>query len=180
MTAEFQNNPFWDYSVSIYGKPDVADACIFLQDRYGFDVNLLLFCVWLGASGRGSLDADEIEGCLRRTGDWRARVIEPLRSIRRACRDEPLGVPEFLLQIFRPLMLDIEKDAEHIEQLVLAELIRNKPAEDVADDVRAFDAQRSLLEYILVAGRDRDGQLDACMRKILCAAFPDAELSELV
>jgi len=179
MTAEFQNNPFWDYSVSIYGKPDVADACIFLQDKYGFDVNLLLFCVWLGAAGRGSLNADEIDGCIKRTRDWRARVIEPLRSIRRACRDEPLGVPEFLLQIFRPLMLDIEKEAEHIEQLVLAELIRNKPAEDVADDVKAFDAQRSLREYVRVAGIDRERQLDACARTILAAAFPDADLSEL-
>ena len=178
MTADFQNNPFWDYSVSIYGKPDVADACIFLQDKYGLDVNLLLFCVWLGASGRGSLDVNEIDGCRRRTGDWRARVIEPLRSIRRACRDEPLGVPEFLLQIFRPLMLDIESDAEHIEQLVLAELIRNKPAEDVADDVKAFDAQRSLLEYIQVAGLERERQLDTCVRTILGAAFPGAELSE--
>lgn len=179
MTAEFQNNPFWDYSVSIYGSPGVADACIYLQDKYDLDVNLLLFCIWLGASGRGSFDAGEIENCLRRTGDWRARVIDPLRSIRRACRDEPLGVPEFLLQIFRPLMQDIELDAEHIEQLVLAELIRNKPAEDVADEVKAFDAQRSLLAYVAVAGLGRERQLDDCLRTIVGAAFPGAELSEL-
>lgn len=179
MTAEFQDNPLWDYSVSLYAKPGVADACIFLQEKYALDVNLLLFCVWLGASGRGALEANEIDGCLKRTGDWRARVIEPLRSIRRACRDEPLGVPEFLLQIFRPLMRDIELDAEHVEQLVLAELIRNKPAESVAEEVQAFDAQRSLLAYLDVAGLRRDRQLDTCLRTLLDAAFPDAELSEL-
>lgn len=179
MSGEFQENPFWDYSLSVYGKVGVADACVYLQDKYGLDVNLLLFCTWLGASGRGSLEQGEIESCIRRTGDWRARVIEPLRSIRRACRAEPLGVPEFLLQIFQPLMREIELDAEHVEQLVLAEFIRNKPAEPVADEVRAFDAERSLLNYLGAAGVPRDRQLDACLRTILSASFPGVALSEL-
>lgn len=172
MVAKFQDHPFWDYSLSLYRQPGVADACLYLQDRYGLDVNLLLFCLWFGASGRGPLQDDEIEDCVRRTGDWRARVIEPLRAIRRACREEPLGVPEFLLQVFRPSMQDIELAAEHVEQLVLAETVRNRPAEAVADEVRANDAERSLLAYIERADIDRDAEFDRCLRVILAAAFP--------
>ncbi|MFQ5635183.1 MAG: TIGR02444 family protein [Gammaproteobacteria bacterium] len=178
MTAAFQDNPFWEYSLSIYGEPGVADACIFLQDKFGLDVNLLLFCVWFAASGRGPLEAADIDDCIKRTRDWRSRVVEPLRAIRRACRDEPLGVPEFLLQVFQPLMRDIELDAEHVEQLVLAEAIRNKPTERVAAEVGAHDAQQNLLAYIGSVGAIRDRQLDDCLRRILRAAFPGAGSGE--
>lgn len=170
--SNFQVNPFWDYSLSIYGKPGVADACVFLQDRYGLDVNIMLFCIWFASSGRGPLDGKDIDDCVRRTGDWRGQVIEPLRSIRRACRDQPLGVPEFLLQIFRPLMRDIELHAEHVEQLVLAETVRDRPAEDVAGDVRVNDAEQSLFAYVRGAGLERDASIDECIGKILLAAFP--------
>jgi len=179
MVNDFQHNPFWDYSLSLYGKPGVADACIYLQDRYGLDVNLLLFCVWIGASGRGLLDAGDIDTCMQRSGDWRARVVEPLRAIRRACREEPLGVPEFLLQAFRPRMREIELDAEHVEQLVLAEAVRTRPAEPVADDVRANDTRLNLAAYLNAAGMQRDERADDCLRVLLSAAFPGSEFGEL-
>ena len=172
MKDEFQDNPFWDFSVSIYGRPGVADACLFLQDRYGLDVNVMLFCVWVGSTGRGPLEVHEIDACVSRSSDWRKRVIEPLRQIRRACRDKPLGVPEFLLQVFRASMHDVELDAEHVEQLVLAELVPTMPVEDVADDVRFDDARLSLLRYVQHQGAPRDSGLDECLLAILRAAFP--------
>lgn len=172
MKIEFQDSPFWDFSLSIYGRPGVADACLFLQDRYALDVNVMLFCVWVGLTGRGPLGAPEIDACVSRTSDWRKRVIEPLRQVRRACRDEPLGVPEFLLQVFRPSMHDVELDAEHVEQLVLAELVPTKPVDDVADDTRLDDVRRSLLRYVQHQGVSRDSRLDECLATILRAAFP--------
>jgi uncharacterized protein (TIGR02444 family) len=172
MKNEFQDSPFWDFSLAIYGRPGVADACLFLQDRYGLDVNVMLFCVWVGSTGRGSLEAHEIDACVSRSSDWRERVIEPLRQIRRACRDEPLGVPEFLLQVFRTSMHDVELDAEHVQQLVLAELAPTMPVADVADDVRFDDVRRSLLRYVQHQGVPRDSRLDECLATILRAAFP--------
>lgn len=38
---------FWDYSVARYGHPRVKTLCLRLQDEWGFNVNLLLFCGWL-------------------------------------------------------------------------------------------------------------------------------------
>jgi uncharacterized protein (TIGR02444 family) len=37
-------NAFWDFSLKVYAAAGVADECILLQDRFGIDVNLLLFC----------------------------------------------------------------------------------------------------------------------------------------
>jgi len=37
---------FWQFSVSRYGKPGVADACLTLQDQFGINVNLVLLYCW--------------------------------------------------------------------------------------------------------------------------------------
>jgi uncharacterized protein (TIGR02444 family) len=47
-----ENEAFWRFSLAFYERPGVADALIALQDREGFDVNLVLFALWLGISAR--------------------------------------------------------------------------------------------------------------------------------
>lgn len=173
--ATFPENSFWDYSLSVYAMPHVADACVFLQDRYELDVNVLLFCVWVGASGRQPLEPEALRDCIRRIRDWRARVVEPLRSIRRACRDEPLGVPEFLLESFVPSMRNTEIDAERVEQLVLADSVRHQPEETIDDAMKAQRALRNLRAYVAVTGAESGGRLDECLRTLFEAAFPGME-----
>ena len=41
----------WGFSLRVYGSDRVADACLWLQDHRAIDVNLLLYCCWLGARG---------------------------------------------------------------------------------------------------------------------------------
>ena len=175
--ATFPDNSFWDFSLSVYSRPHVADACVFLQDRYELDVNLLLFCIWVGDAGKKPLEADALRDCMRRTRDWRTRVIEPLRSIRRACRAEPLGVPEFLLEACVPSMRDAELDAERVAQLVLADIVRHQPSESIDDAAKARRALHNLRAYIAVVGCESGGQLDDCLRTVFTAAFPDAEFA---
>ena len=45
---DLPSSRFWDFSLEIYAKPGVAQACLALQDECGADVNLLLFCCWAG------------------------------------------------------------------------------------------------------------------------------------
>ena len=81
MTAA-SGNPFWDYSLALYGREGVERACLALQDRLGLDVNLLLFCCWAGNRGR-TLSPDEIDRLIAATQTWRAEVVAPLRGARR-------------------------------------------------------------------------------------------------
>ena len=55
-----QDEAFWRFSLAFYERPGVPDALIALQDRDGFDVNLILFALWLGISGRGLLGGDAL------------------------------------------------------------------------------------------------------------------------
>src|SRR6516162_7809580 len=48
---------FWRFSLTFYALPRVAPALLALQDLEGLDVNLMLFALWLGISGRHPLDS---------------------------------------------------------------------------------------------------------------------------
>ena len=175
-----QPHQFWDFSLDIYRKPGVADACLFVQDRYGLNVNFVLFCVWVADCGSGALSTADIATAMRRIMDWEKHIVRPLREIRRLCRQEPLGVPEFLLQTFHPRIETAELEAEHVEQLVLAEFARSLPVAtpEVTSEVNdrptdsVSDAVCSLKSYIGTLDVDQDAQLTECLTVILRAVFP--------
>lgn len=75
---------FWDFSLALYGKPEVATACLDLQDRHGRDVNLVLYLCWLGMSGRGRVDPAGLARAEAAVAPWRRLAIEPLRKARRS------------------------------------------------------------------------------------------------
>ena len=73
----------WRFSVAFYARPGVSEALIALQDRARCDVNLMLFALWLGASGRSRLTNEELEIADRIARPIRADIVEPLRALRR-------------------------------------------------------------------------------------------------
>ena len=73
----------WRFALDFYALPDVSGALIELQDRAGLDVNLILFALWHGLSGRGRLDAQQLAAADQAVGMFRAEIIEPLRMLRR-------------------------------------------------------------------------------------------------
>ena len=79
MTAfRFENHPFWDFSLRVYGSDGVPAACIALQERRGIDVNLLLFSAWIGESGRGVLAESDLDATLAATTLAGAAVADRL------------------------------------------------------------------------------------------------------
>ena len=73
--SDFLPHPFWNFSLEIYAGEGVAEACLDLQARRGCDVNVLLFCCWLGASGRPTLTADRLRTILRASDVWQAEIV---------------------------------------------------------------------------------------------------------
>ena len=41
------DNEFWRFSLEVYQDEEVQRLCLSLQDDYGLDVNVVLFCLWL-------------------------------------------------------------------------------------------------------------------------------------
>ncbi|MEX0962777.1 MAG: TIGR02444 family protein [Pseudohongiellaceae bacterium] len=72
---------FWNFSLNLYSREDVADACLQLQEEYQLDVNLILFCYWYG-SRFGVIEAKLLSQVIDFSLQWRSHVVQPLRNTR--------------------------------------------------------------------------------------------------
>lgn len=108
-------NPFWDFSLAAYERSGVAEACLDLQERYGIDVNLLLFSAWAGHCGR-SLGGNEMAGLIAAAAAWQVEVVRPLRSVRTWLKRQDHLAEDFGL---REQTKALELQAEMLEQLLL-------------------------------------------------------------
>ena len=73
----------WRFSLAFYTRPCVSEALIALQDRAGRDVNLMLFALWLGVSGRSRLSEEKLAVADRIARSIGVDIVEPLRALRR-------------------------------------------------------------------------------------------------
>lgn len=136
-TSETQQqavDAFWRFSLAFYGLPDVSRALIVLQDREGLDVNLILFAIWVGVSGRGRLDRDALMAADRAVCEVRTEIVQPLRTLRRKLAEHPDADVQELRQSLKAL----ELASERIVQTRLARLAG--PVCTTAADVTAAHA----------------------------------------
>ena len=130
---------FWHFALALYAKPGVAPACLELQDRHGKDVLIALFGCWLGASGRGRLDAAALARAEAAARPWRQSVVEPLRRTRHALKGIE-GADELYNR-----MKKIELDAERLAMQRLAPLAPlPDPSASSADRTEAARANLAL------------------------------------
>ncbi|MBI0536481.1 TIGR02444 family protein [Roseomonas sp. KE2513] len=109
------SNDLWRFSCTVYAAPGVAEACLYLQDRYGADVNLLLLAAWLG-SMRGVRMEMPLPDAIA-DASWQEAVIRPLRAVRRRVKAGGLDDPSF--REFHAQLLATELAAERIRQAQL-------------------------------------------------------------
>lgn len=109
---QYQND-FWRFSLALYGQPGVARECLELQDKFGLNINLLLFCAWLGRR-EIALGRDDLEGALRVIASWHDHVVHPLRVVRRQMKLHHDDVAALRAEVQR-----IEIEAEQVEQAIL-------------------------------------------------------------
>jgi uncharacterized protein (TIGR02444 family) len=83
-------NPIWEYSLAVYGREEVARECLRAQDELQADVNTVLYAGWLASTDQ-RLSFAHLEGLDAAVGQWRERVVVPLRTLRRQLRDYPDG-----------------------------------------------------------------------------------------
>lgn len=101
-------NPFWDFSLAVYGRPGVPACCLALQDRRGVDVNVLLFAAWAGLDCGIRLSAGELVRIDGSVAGWRDEVVRPLRALRRRAKAED--------DAFHRRMKAAELEAERVQQ----------------------------------------------------------------
>ena len=109
---------FWDFSLRFYRLPGVEEALIALQDQGGHDVNLILYALWHGWSGRGAIGERERAAAESAAGPIREQIAAPLRALRRHLKADP----DPAVQALRERVKALELEAERIAQSRLAAL----------------------------------------------------------
>lgn len=150
--AEFPEHPFWDFSLSVYMSDGVGAACLELQDAHELDVNVLLFCMWQGASGRGALSTAEMKTVTGAVQEWHHDVVRELRAVRVRMKGGIPPAPADLSESLRQRIQKAEIDCEHTEQLMLAGAIDKAADDSRTDDTRLGDAVANIAEYFAAFG----------------------------
>ena len=120
--AQALDNPFWAFSLKVYGAEGVADECLALQERLGLDVNLLLFAAYIGAVEGVTLDARDIAGAAGAVSAWHDDMVRALRGVRRSLKPLSLDARNPLRAAAADLRAQVkgaELEAEKIEQTML-------------------------------------------------------------
>lgn len=110
--------PFRDFATSVYAMPGVEAECLALQDKYGLDVNLVLFCAYTALVLKVELTEQDLMDLEKSVAGLRSTLIEPLRSCRRTMKFA-LGALEVSDRDSAERMLarvkDLELAAEYLE-----------------------------------------------------------------
>jgi uncharacterized protein (TIGR02444 family) len=162
---------FWRFSLALYDRPGVAEACLALQDRHGLDVNILMWCGWHAAEGR-DLTAAGIAAAEAAVIEWQVAVIGSLRTIRRRLKGGLRNLPAEAVEGLRLAIKAAELEAERIEQTALAALPAGAPSKqpDASANLSAYMALRA----VALSPADR-----ACLALIstACTVQPEANVA---
>lgn len=151
MNAPGRRQPFWRHSLRLYARPEVAQACLALQDDHGVDVNLVLLCCWLGRLGC-VLGRRQLRQAQAAAAGWQHAVVQPLRAARRGL--EPMGDAAAVGDAARTLrkrVAALELQAEFLEHELLrhwAEGLEAEPGARPATEATAAN----LRAYLGLAG----------------------------
>jgi uncharacterized protein (TIGR02444 family) len=117
-SAQRRNNPFWDFSLALYSRPDVQKACIDLQDGSGVDVNVLLYMLWKAANGC-QLTSEGAKAVVAAVEPWRLDVVVPLRAARRNLKAPGAAMDAEAAEALRTIVKKAELEAERLQQAAL-------------------------------------------------------------
>ena len=112
------DNPFWQFSLTVYQQPNCADFLLDAQNRYGLDVNVLLYIGWL-AHQKKSLKLSST--FISTIGSFQQNVVQPIRKIR-------IAVKKIKNAEFYEALKRLELLAENLEQQRLYRLFDQMPA----------------------------------------------------
>ncbi|WP_339713275.1 TIGR02444 family protein [uncultured Sneathiella sp.] len=174
-SAVFPPSQLWDYALRLYSDADVAAACLRLQERRALDVNLLLFCIWAAASGRGRLSEAELEAGIEAGAHWQAEVVAPLRHVRRYLKAPTAPIDARLGGELRRGIADGELFAEHMELQFLNDILKRPATGSFGASERGEAAADNLAAYL---GRVLDTLAPDDLADLLLVwrqAFPEAE-----
>ena len=114
---DYPNSEFWNYSTQIWTLPGIEPVCLEFQNNYDANVNILLYCCWVGDK-KLSINDDDVQVLLDTAQPWQT-IIKPLRDSRKMMQQNLMAMPSEMIEQTTSNICEMELNAEHMEQLAL-------------------------------------------------------------
>lgn len=145
-----QVDAFWDFSVRLYEEDRIRQQCLYLQDRYKLNVNLLLLCCFLESKGQ-TLSKAAVNILIEASTATQAKL-----TIMREDRKKQKGTSHYQSLLEQELTIEKQQQADLIRALDTLNLIQG-PGNNVKT-------------YISTAINDPEPHLTRCCEQFNAAA----------
>ena len=162
---------FWDFSVRTYYGEGVQEAFLALQNQWGADTNMLLFCIWLGRTHGQFSDRLFAAACDFST-NWAQHVVVPLRDVRTwmkgtGCHDGKVPVQDCM--DLREKVKGVELGAEKLQEEVLESLCADHPQVQQSAAEQLAAASSNVRRYLASLGIEAEGRVAEQVGLIMAA-----------
>ena len=170
--AEQLRTPLWNFAVRVYGSDGVQPECLALQERFGADVNLVLFSVYAGAVEKVTLAADDLTAAADIVAHWHDDVVRKIRHARQSLKAWSAGEDLLALQAanLRDQVKSIELDSERLELFMLWSWLQGRAAAMQHGDRAGALAQNLRAILVRYGALDQTGNVESVAPRLLRAA----------
>ncbi len=158
---------FWSYSTAIY--PDISQECLFLQDTHNLDVNIVLFCCWVGRLGK-ILGVRKLTKIQEIVAPMRHNVTSPLRGVRGYLKGNN-SIPD--AKTLMQNILKIELEAERSEQTLIVYTAETLGILESSDEFNYSNCTLiNLQSYFELTNTQIDGATLNALLGLMIGVFP--------
>lgn len=173
---DFLEQDFWRYSVKLYSKKAVEQACLLLQDEHGLNVNIVLYCLYHAVNNRGLISTHEFESLASHIDAFHKKITHQLRHVRTLWKKRRKSLSSTL--IYQELF-HIELAAEQIEQAIITETMLPIAQRNRSEKEKLNDCLVSLNNYFEQKKIKLNTHTRHAVNTLIQYAFPKNILSEL-
>lgn len=175
---DFPTSELWNYSTQIWTLPDVETICLDLQDNYDANVNMLLYCCWIGDKNL-SLNDDDLQALLDTVQPWQT-IIKPLRDSRKMMKQQLIALPSSMIDQTVSNITEMELNAEHMTQLALEKVLRPEQISPCVDQNGIECSLSNIKTYInSLDNISSDDKIMPQISQLLTAIFQDEEAVQM-
>jgi uncharacterized protein (TIGR02444 family) len=154
------------FAIRVYSAPEVARACLALQDEAGVDVPLLLFCGWYAVQA-GEIDDKTFAAAKTIAQELGEQLIYPLRNTRRWMKNRREDQPWIALR-------EAIKASELQAELLLLEQLQsclNRPeSEKSGSDPEPTHSEAEIRKNLLRCVTDPAALSEKNQQQLQCVA----------
>jgi uncharacterized protein (TIGR02444 family) len=170
---DFLEHDFWRYSVKLYSKKAVETACLLLQNTHNLNMNILLYCLYHPANGRGIITTRELERVAFLVDNFNKKITSTLRKTRQLWK-KLSNSSAIYHELFH-----LELAAEQIEQAIIMEALFSVAQNNRTDREKLNDCMASLNNYFCQKSVILNKETRNAIMTLLQYAFPKYSVNEL-